>query len=369
MYIHITHCGSLWIKDRNRKRKKKEKPSQIRGLLAHQLNPFLLSVSLTTFSLDFCKIPEQPAQDTWSHVSWVRCAGAQYSCTRGISQCRDGAPCLGVAVLPHCLQGWEGDSNAPIPHPVAVCVENECVFACFLSRCYRGASVRQLTLHSPPELTLFPTSPTSLWHFYCPGSTTRSDAHPMLSSPPRTALVVQDPVTGTVLWPSRLPTSPQVEQWFAQKRFPVARSPGSHAQGFFQKLHQGQAPCRGITHKGAQFSEALQEHLKLPEKEGLLKINSTCSSVLHKEKTRLSLGCHGRVNYAEFRKQLYKEKHKEITQAVADRLSDFSRGLQWMRLNELFVAFTVYRSSWSQREFSCLTADSYSMAGLWCLSI
>lgn len=107
------------------------------------------------------------------------------------------------------LRGWEGDSYAPVPHPVAVPVEKaEYIFASFLSRCYRGASVRQLTLHSPPERPQFPTSPTSLWRFYCPGSTTRSDAHPMLSSPPRTAPAVQDLVAGPVPWPSRLPTGP-----------------------------------------------------------------------------------------------------------------------------------------------------------------
>lgn len=99
MYIYITHCGSLWIKDRNRKRKKKEQPSQIRGLLAYQLNPFLFSVSLTAFLLDFCKIPEQPDQDTWSHVSWVLGTGGRYGCTWGSSQCRDGAPCPGVRTV------------------------------------------------------------------------------------------------------------------------------------------------------------------------------------------------------------------------------------------------------------------------------
>lgn len=96
------------------------------------------------------------------------------------------------------------------------------------------------TLCNPPELTPVSTSLSSVCCFYYPGSTTRSDAHPVLSSPPWTTPVVQDLVTSPVLWPSRLPVSCWVEQWFAQRELPVTQSPRICAQVFFQKLWKWQ---------------------------------------------------------------------------------------------------------------------------------
>lgn len=152
----------------------------------------------------------------------------------------------------------------------------------FASRCYREADPAQPSwAHPIPYLPNQSTAFLLFWEYnqvWC-------SPHAWFLTP--TALAVQDLVAGPVLWPSRLPTSPLVEQQVAQQGLPMTQSPGSHAQGFFQKLHQGQAPCRGTTHKGAQVSEAPWEHLKQPAKEGLLKINSSCSSILHKEETRL----------------------------------------------------------------------------------
>lgn len=231
MYIHIIHCGSLWIKYRNWKRKKKEKPSQIRSLLAHQLNPFLFYVSLTTRLEGFLQILEQPSQDTWSHVLCVLSTDSQYSHTCPALSADTESSVPGVAILPHYLWDWEH----PIPHLGEVALEKpEYIFACVPSTCHRGASVQQLTLRRPPQLNLFPTSLIGMWHFSFSGSTSRCDAHPMLCPALWTAPVVQDPVSGSVLWPFLAHQS----QWFAQRGLPVTQSPGNHAQSFFQKLCQ-----------------------------------------------------------------------------------------------------------------------------------
>lgn len=94
-------------------------------------------------------------------------------------------------------------------------------------------------------------------------------------------------------------------------------------------LHQGQTPHRGTTHREPRFLKLSIEHLKLPGMDKLLKIKSPLQfGFCIRRRPDYCLGCQGRVSYAEFRKELYKERHKEMTQIVANRLSDFSRGLQ-----------------------------------------
>lgn len=181
--------------------------------------------------MDFCKIPEQPSQDTQSNVPCVLCIDAQYSHILEALSTEMERSVLGATILPHYLWGWEH----PILHPEEVSVEKvEYIFACFPSRCYRRVSVQQLTLLRIPQLTLFPTSLTGLWHFSFSGSTSRSDANPMLCFPLWTAPMVQDP---TVLWPF-LAHQPLGWAVICPEKAACDPYPGNHAQGFFQKLCQ-----------------------------------------------------------------------------------------------------------------------------------
>lgn len=169
-----------------------------------------------------------------------------------------------------------------------------------------------------------------------------------------------------VLCPSQFPTRTRL-----RSNFPREDSPWywSHSSRIQVVSYTRARFLTEVPHTGSPLKLSI-EHLKLPGMDKLLKIKSPSQfGFCIRRRPDSCLGCQGRVSYAEFRKELYKERHKEMTQIVANRLSDFSRGLQWITVNELFVAFAVYRSSWSQREFSCLSADSYSTAGLWCLSI
>lgn len=180
------------------------------------------------------------------------------------------------------------------------------------------------------------------------------------SSPP-----LLDMGTVPVLRLSQFPTRTRLRSNFTREDSPWYWNHSSRIQGFYTRARL----LTGVTHREPRYLKLSTEHLKLPGMDSLLKIKSPLHFRFCKRRPDSCLGCQGRVSYAEFRKELYKERHKEMTQIVANCLSDFSRGLQWITVNELFVAFAVYRSSWSQRKFSCLSADNYSMAGLWCLSI
>lgn len=112
-----------------------------------------------------------------------------------------------------------------------------------------------------------------------------------------------------------LPTSPWVEQWFAQRRLPVIHiletMPRASSKSF------ARAPCTGTTLSGC------------PGPWSSLRTSKTTRAFLPavqfcvRRRPDSSLGCHMRVSYAKFRKQLYKETHKEITQIVADLCSWF----------------------------------------------
>lgn len=264
MYICIIHCGSLWIKYRNRKRKKKEKLSQIRGLLAHQLNPFHFSVSLTATLDGFLQDPGAAILNT---RSCAPCTDAQYSHTQ-VGLCADTessvpsfptAVGLGTSYLPpRDSAWWEGWVYF-------------CMFSIYVLQ--RGLSPTADLLW-PPQLALFPTSLTGLWYFFPSGCTSRSGAHPMSvphSEQPQWCRTQCQALCSDTF----LPTSPWVEQWFAQRGMPVIQSPGNHAQGFFQKLCQS----------------SLQRHhtLKGPGPWSSVRTSKTtpCHSILCKEKIRL----------------------------------------------------------------------------------
>lgn len=184
--------------------------------------------------MDFCKIPEQPSQDTWSHVSCVLCTDAPYSHTWAALSA-DTESSVPWGSHPPPLPAGLGMSYS-LPRG-SVVSKAEYIFTCFPSRCYRGVSVQQLTLLRPPQLTLFPPPHLVYGIFLSQG--TQAGLMLIPCSVPHS----KQPQWCRTQWQVRcsdplLPTSPWVEQWFAQRGLPVIQSPGKHAQGFFQKLCQ-----------------------------------------------------------------------------------------------------------------------------------